>query len=236
VLEVNPRASRTAPFVSKAIGVSLPYVAARCMVGETLAMQGRTGERVPSYYSVKEAVFPFAKFPGVDPLLGPEMKSTGEVMGIGVTFGEAFGKAQQAANMALPATGTAFVSVRDAEKPGLVALAQRLIECGFRLVATKGTASVLHAAGVECERVNKVLEGHPHIVDMIKNDEIDLIINTTEGKQAIADSYTIRISALQHRVAYTTTMAGATAAVMALSEGDYSNIRRLQDLHQEFAA
>jgi carbamoyl-phosphate synthase large subunit len=236
VLEVNPRASRTAPFVSKAIGLSLPYVAARCMIGESLTAQGCGGERIPGFYSVKEAVFPFAKFPGVDPLLGPEMKSTGEVMGIGATFGEAFGKAQQAANMPLPVTGTAFVSVRDADKPGVVTLARRLLACGFRLVATKGTAAVLRAAAVECEQVNKVLEGHPHIVDMIKNDEIDLIINTTEGKQAIADSYAIRINALQHRIAYTTTMAGATAAVMALGDGEHAAIRRLQDLHREFVA
>ncbi len=234
VLEVNPRASRTAPFVSKAIGLSLPYIAARCMVGETLVQQ-QVSERRPSYYSVKEAVFPFVKFPGVDPLLGPEMKSTGEVMGIGATFGEAFGKAQQAANMALPATGTAFVSVRDADKTAVVELARTLIRRGFKLVATKGTASCLREAGVECQRVNKVLEGQPHIVDMIKNDGIDLIINTTEGKKATADSFNIRIAALRHQVAYTTTMAGATAAVMALAEDGLNEIRRLQDLHQEFA-
>ncbi len=234
VLEVNPRASRTAPFVSKAIGFSLPYVAARCMVGDSLVQQ-QVSERRPSYYSVKEAVFPFVKFPGVDPLLGPEMKSTGEVMGIGATFGEAFGKAQQAANMALPSTGTAFISVRDADKAAVVELARTLIRRGFTLVATKGTANRLREAGVECQRVNKVLEGQPHIVDMIKNDQIDLIINTTEGKKATADSYSIRIAALRHRVAYTTTMAGATAAVMALAEDGLNDIRRLQDLHQEFA-
>jgi carbamoyl-phosphate synthase large subunit len=221
--------------VAKATGVPLPYVAARCMFGETLAAQGANVERRPRNYAVKEAVFPFIKFPGVDPLLGPEMKSTGEVMGIGASFGEAFSKAQQGANMELPRSGTAFVSVRDGDKPAAVALARRLLECGFRLVATRGTAACLNEAGVECQRVNKVVEGQPHIVDMIKNDEIDLIINTTEGKQAIADSYPIRTSALNHRVAYTTTMAGATAAVMALAESGTETIRRLQDLHKECA-
>ena len=233
VLEVNPRASRTAPFVSKAIGLSLPYVAARCMFGESLLAQNAAHERTPPYYSVKEAVFPFTKFPGVDPLLGPEMKSTGEVMGIGASFGEAFGKAQQAANMALPTTGNAFLSVRDADKPAAIALAHLLIDQGFSIIATQGTAAALRAAGVECQRVNKVGEGQPHIVDMIKSDEIDLIINTTEGKQAIGDSYMIRTSALNHRVAYTTTMAGAHAAVMALADAGTGDVRRLQDLHRE---
>ena len=233
VLEVNPRASRTAPFVSKAIGLSLPYVAARCMLGESLVSQHADKERTPPYYSVKEAVFPFVKFPGVDPLLGPEMKSTGEVMGIGATFGEAFGKAQQAANMALPTTGNAFLSVRDADKPAAIELAHLLINQGFRIIATQGTATALREAGVECQRVNKVGEGQPHIVDMIKSDEIDLIINTTEGKQAISDSYMIRTSALNHRVAYTTTIAGAHAAVMALADTGTGDVRRLQDLHRE---
>ena len=233
VLEVNPRASRTAPFVSKAIGLSLPYVAARCMLGESLVSQHADKERTPPYYSVKEAVFPFVKFPGVDPLLGPEMKSTGEVMGIGATFGEAFGKAQQAANMALPTTGNAFLSVRDADKPAAIELAHLLINQGFRIIATQGTATALREAGVECQRVNKVGEGQPHIVDMIKSDEIDLIINTTEGKQAIGDSYMIRTSALNHRVAYTTTIAGAHAAVMALADTGTGDVRRLQDLHRE---
>ncbi|MGE3846602.1 MAG: carbamoyl-phosphate synthase large subunit [Gammaproteobacteria bacterium] len=235
VLEVNPRASRTAPFVSKAIGVSLPYIAARCMFGETLAEQKADRECTPPYYSVKEAVFPFVKFPGVDPLLGPEMKSTGEVMGIGATFGEAFGKAQQAANMALPETGTAFISVRDADKPVAIELAHVLLAKGFSLIATQGTAAALRAAGVDCQRVNKVGEGQPHIVDMIKSDEIDLIINTVEGKQSIGDSLLIRTSALNHRVAYTTTMAGAHAAIMALSDTGTGDVRRLQDLHRECA-
>ena len=236
VLEVNPRASRTAPFVSKAIGVSLPYVAARCMIGETLTDQKLSAEIRPWYFSVKEAVFPFVKFPGVDPLLGPEMKSTGEVMGIGGTFGEAFSKAQEAASMTLPAGGTAFISVRDHDKPVAVSLASSLHERGFQLVATRGTAASLRAAGLKCVAVNKVLEGQPHIVDMIKNDEIHLIINTTEGKQAIADSYSLRSSALLRGVAYTTTMAGATAAVMALTDTSSHQIRRLQDLHKECGA
>jgi len=233
VLEVNPRASRTVPFVSKATGLPLAKLAAKCMVGLSLADQQATRERVPDYYSVKEAVFPFAKFPGVDPLLGPEMKSTGEVMGVGATFGEAFAKSQQAAGMTLPAGGTAFISVREADKPAAVELARKLAAAGFRLVATRGTARMLTAAGIDCQTVNKVLEGQPHVVDMIKNGDIDFIVNTTEGEQAIADSFTIRRSALQHKIAYTTTMAGATAAVMALAEQGEERVRRLQTLHQQ---
>jgi carbamoyl-phosphate synthase large subunit len=236
VLEVNPRASRTAPFVSKSIGISLPYVAARCMMGESLSVQGIRASRSPPYYSVKEAVFPFVKFPGVDPLLGPEMKSTGEVMGVGATFGEAFGKAQEAANMAIPSGGTAFVSVRDQDKERVVELARTLEAQGFHIVSTKGTAACLLQAGIECQVVNKVLEGHPHIVDLIENDAIDLIINTTEGEQAISDSYSLRASALLHRVSYTTTLAGAAAAVMAVTDASVSTIRCLQDLHRECAS
>jgi carbamoyl-phosphate synthase large subunit len=235
VLEVNPRASRTVPFVSKAIGVPLAKIAAKCMVGLSLPAQGMLSERIPGYFSVKEAVFPFAKFQGVDPLLGPEMKSTGEVMGVGATFGEAFAKSQQAAGMTLPATGTAFVSVREADKPAAVELARRLRATGFRIVATRGTARALAAAGVECQTVNKVLEGQPHVVDMIKNRAIDFIVNTTEGEQAIADSFTIRRSALQHKIAYTTTMAGATAAVLALEEQGEERVRCLQALHHQIA-
>jgi len=235
VLEVNPRASRTVPFVSKAIGIPLAKLAAKCMVGLSLPHLGATQERVPDYYSVKEAVFPFAKFQGVDPLLGPEMKSTGEVMGVGETFGEAFAKSQQAAGMTLPSGGTAFVSVREADKSAAVELARRLTAAGFRIVATRGTSRTLAAAGVECQTVNKVLEGQPHIVDMIKNGAIDFIVNTTEGEQAIADSFAIRRSALQHKIAYTTTMAGATAAVMALEENGEERVRCLQALHQRIA-
>jgi len=234
VIEVNPRASRTIPFVSKAIGLPLAKIAACCMIGQKLVDVGLRKERVPSYYSVKEAVFPFVKFPGVDPLLGPEMKSTGEVMGVGVSFGEAFGKAQQAAGMTLPDKGIAFISVRDQDKVEAVSLARDLDACGFEIIATRGTARAIVAAGVDCSTINKVQEGQPHIIDMIKNDEINLIVNTTIGEQAIADSFEIRRGALLHRVAYTTTIAGATAAVMAISRAEQESVRRLQGLHEEF--
>jgi len=233
VIEVNPRASRTVPFVSKACGLPLAKIAARCMVGRMLKEQGVDHEIVPPYYSVKEAVFPFLKFPGVDPLLGPEMKSTGEVMGVGATFAEAFAKAQLAAGVVLPRSGKAFVSVRDADKPRVAAMARRLVERGFELYATRGTASVLEAAGVPCRRINKVTEGRPHVVDMIKNDEVNLIVNTAEGKQAIRDSYAIRREALHHKVSYTTTMAGAEATSRALSYLDAEEVRSLQQLHEE---
>ncbi|HKK06327.1 MAG TPA: carbamoyl-phosphate synthase large subunit [Gammaproteobacteria bacterium] len=233
VLEVNPRASRTVPFISKATGLPLAKIAARCMVGRTLAEQGVTHEVVPHYYSVKEAVFPFIKFPGVDPILGPEMKSTGEVMGVGRSFAEAFAKGLLGAGVVLPHGGRAFVSVRDEDKAGVVAVGRSLVELGFEIVATRGTAEVLTQGGVPCIVVNKVTEGRPHIVDMIKNDEIDLIVNTTEGKQAIADSYTIRRNALHHKVSYSTTLAGAEATCRALSEKDVTSVNRLQDLHQE---
>ncbi len=236
VIEVNPRASRTVPFVSKAIGRPLAKIAARCMVGQTLASQSFTREVVPSYYSVKEAVFPFAKFPGVDPILGPEMKSTGEVMGVGATFAEAFAKSQDGAGVVLPTSGKAFISVRDQDKGKVASVARDLVGLGFDVLATGGTARVLEAAGIACERVNKVNEGRPHIVDMIKNDEIELIINTTEGRQAINDSFMIRRQALQHKVAYYTTMAGAKATCMALQQDSDYGVSRLQDLHKEFSA
>ena len=233
VLEVNPRASRTAPFVSKAVGLSLPYIAARCMVGESLVEQGIDyNYKIPRYYSVKEAVFPFIKFRGVDPLLGPEMKSTGEVMGIGESFGEAFGKAQEAASMVLPSHGTVFVSVKDEDKPYIIDIVKSLQGSGFDVLATGGTAGYLQARGIDCSAVNKVTEGRPHVVDMIKNSGIDLIINTTQGKQSISDSSSIRASALMHRVAYTTTVAGANAIVLAMSEGASIAVRRLQELHE----
>lgn len=235
VLEVNPRASRTVPFVSKATGLQLAKIAARCMAGKTLAEQGITREVVPHYYSVKEAVFPFIKFPGVDPILGPEMKSTGEVMGIGRSFGEAYAKSQFGASMILPRSGRAFLSVRDEDKEALVEVGKSLVAHGFSIVATRGTAAALQAAGVPCEVVNKVLEGRPHIVDAIKNDEIDLIVNTTEGKQAIADSFSIRREALHRKVSYTTTIAGARATCLALSYLDEQEVNRLQDLHKEIA-
>ncbi len=236
VLEVNPRASRTVPFVSKATGVQLAKVAARCMVGKSLAEQGVTGETVPPYFSVKEAVFPFVKFPGVDPLLGPEMKSTGEVMGVGRSFGEAFAKAQLGAGERLPRSGRVFVSVRKGDREDAVQVAAELVKQGFTIVATRGTAGALSGAGIPCEVVNKVTEGRPHIVDMIKNDNIDLIVNTTEGKQAIADSYTIRGAALQRKVPYSTTIAHAYATSLALSFIDSPVVQRLQDLHQEKVA
>lgn len=231
VLEVNPRASRTVPFVSKAIGQPLAKIAARCMAGQSLKEQGFTEEVVPSYFSVKEAVFPFVKFPGVDPLLGPEMKSTGEVMGVGYSFGEAFAKSQLAAGGPLPHSGRAFISVRDGDKEAIVAVSRQLSDAGFELVATRGTADVLNGAAIECEKINKVTEGRPHIVDQIKNGEIDLIINTTEGKQAIADSFSIRRETLNHKVTYFTTIAGAQAVAHALSRLEDRDVNRLQDLH-----
>jgi len=233
VLEVNPRASRTIPFVSKATGISWARVAANCMVGKSLASQGITESRLPSYYSVKESVFPFIKFPGVDSLLGPEMKSTGEVMGIGRSFGEAFAKSQLAAGEKIPRSGLAFISVRDEDKNEARMIAAELATLGFTLCATRGTAGALADGGLGCRPVNKVREGQPHIVDMLKNDEIDLIVNTTEDKQAIADSYSIRRTALQHKVFYTTTMAGARATILALKQNDSGDVNRLQLLHGE---
>ncbi|MCZ6830293.1 MAG: carbamoyl-phosphate synthase large subunit [Gammaproteobacteria bacterium] len=232
VIEVNPRASRTVPFVSKCTGRSLAKVAARCMAGTSLAEQNFTHEVVPPYFCVKEAVMPFNKFPGVDPILGPEMKSTGEVMGVGDSFEAAFAKAQLAAGNVVPETGTAFISVRDADKAGVVAVARDLQAWGFELVATRGTARVLEDAGMEVRYINKVLEGRPHIVDMIKNDEIDIIVNTTEGRRAIADSASIRSSAEAHRVYYTTTLAAAEAICGAMRQGGDARVRRLQDLHR----
>ena len=232
VLEVNPRASRTAPFVSKATGYALAKIAARVMVGQTLVQQGATEERIPSYYSVKEAVFPFVKFPGVDPLLGPEMKSTGEVMGVGKTFGEAFAKSQRAAGVNLNDSGKVLISIRDADKAKAPDIARMLVDKKYEIVATGGTARFLKEAGIPCEVVYKVNEGRPNTVDMIKNDQIQLIINTTEGKKAISDSFTMRREALQHRVTYYTTMAGARAACYALGELDAGDVNCLQDLHK----
>ena len=235
VLEVNPRASRTVPFVSKAIGVSLAKIAARCMAGVSLADQGFTQEIVPTEFYVKEAVFPFNKFPKVDPILGPEMKSTGEVMGVGATFAEAFTKAALGAGDTLPRSGTAFISVRDVDKAAAVEVARDLSAQGFTLVATSGTAKLIEAAGVPVSSVNKVLEGRPHIVDMIKNGDIHLIINTTEGKQAVRDSAAIRRSALQRNVYYTTTITGARVVCDAVSADRDTQVRRLQDLHADRA-
>ena len=234
VLEVNPRASRTAPFVSKATGYPLAKIAARCMAGKSLKEQGVTEERIPEYFSVKEAVFPFIKFPGVDPLLGPEMKSTGEVMGVGKTFGEAFAKSQRAAGVDLNHTGKVLISIRDADKAKLPELAKMLIDKSYEIVATRGTAKVLKEAGIACQEIYKVNEGRPNTVDMIKNGEIQLIVNTTEGIKAVADSFTMRREALQRKVTYYTTMAGARAACYALGELDAGDVNCLQDLHKTF--
>ncbi len=231
VLEVNPRASRTVPFVSKCIGVSLAKVASRCMAGTTLAEQNFTEEIVPTHFSVKEAVFPFGKFPGVDPILGPEMKSTGEVMGVGETFSEAYGKAQRAAGDPMPEAGTAFLSVRVVDRPGIIDVARDLVELGFKLVATVGTARIIREAGVPIGDINKVNEGRPHIVDMLKNQEVQFIVNTTEGKQAIADSFEIRRTALQSKVFYTTTISGGEACVAAIRHGEDYSVTSLQDWH-----
>ncbi|MGV8943982.1 carbamoyl-phosphate synthase large subunit [Thermomonas sp.] len=233
LLEVNPRASRTVPFVSKAIGQPLAKIAARCMAGKSLAEQGATREIVPNYYSVKEAVFPFAKFQNVDPILGPEMRSTGEVMGVGRTFGAAFARAEEAANIRAPQPGKAFISVRDPDKARVVPVARDMIARGFTLVATSGTADVLAANGIACDRINKVIEGRPHIVDLIKNGEICYIVNTTEGRQAIADSFSIRREALQHRVTYSTTVAGARALLHSLDHRGVGEVLALQELHKE---
>ncbi len=232
VIEVNPRASRTVPFVSKAIGVSLAAIAAKVMVGMRLTELGFTEEVVPSYYSVKEAITPFHKFPGVDPILGPEMKSTGEVMGVGETFGEAYFKAQLGDGDQLPTEGgKAILSVHDGDKQDAIEVAKGLLKEGFELYATDGTHAVLEAAGIDVERINKVREGRPHIVDLFKNGEIALIVNTTEGSQAIKDSAAIRRAALQHKVFSTTTIAGAFAVIEALQSGGVKQVRRLQELH-----
>ena len=231
VIEVNPRASRTVPFVSKCIGMSLAKVAARCMIGTSLKEQGFTKEIIPKTFAVKEAVFPFNKFPGVDPILGPEMKSTGEVMGVGTTFAEAYAKAQMGAGEVIETSGNAFISVRDRDKDNVVEVAEKLMELGYSLVATHGTAEVIEKAGLPVTGVNKVAEGRPHIVDMLKNDEIQVVFNTTEGKQAIADSSTIRRTALRHNVFCTTTIAGALAVCEALKFGNNMSVYTIQDLH-----
>ncbi len=231
LLEVNPRASRTVPFVSKATSRPLAKIAARCMAGKSLKEQGIDGEIIPKHYYVKEAVFPFVKFPGVDTLLGPEMKSTGEVMGVGRTFGEAYAKANEGGSVLLPRSGRALLSVREADRARAVSVARKLADLGFQISATRGTCRSISEAGIECAVVNKVKEGRPHIVDMIKNDEFDLIINTTEGKQAIIDSASIRRTALQHKVSYTTTISGAEAAVLALQQPDQLNVNSLRELH-----
>jgi len=232
VLEVNPRASRTVPYVSKATGRPLAKIAARCMVGQSLKKQGVRGEVVPKYYSVKEAVFPFIKFPGVDTVLGPEMKSTGEVMGVGRSFGEAFSKSQIAAGAEIPRRGRVFISVRDADQAGVVDVARYFAANSFELVATRGTAHVLEAAGIAVKTVNKVSEGRPHVVDLITNDEVDIVINTVSDRQSYEDSYAIRREALQHKVTIYTTLAAAKAAAAAHRQaGEDIHVSRLQDMH-----
>ncbi len=235
VLEVNPRAARTVPFVSKAAGVPLAKIAALCMAGQSLQQQGYERETVPHYFSIKEPVFPFLKFPGVDPILGPEMRSTGEVMGVGETFGEASYRAHAGANVSLPEPGWAFLSVRDADKPGVHQIAYELLQLGFQLVATGGTCGYLLKQGLPCRRINKVIEGRPHVVDMIKNGEIHFIVNTTEGRQAIADSYSIRREALQQQINYSTTLAGARATLTAMDYQKIETVRSLQSLHASIA-
>jgi carbamoyl-phosphate synthase large subunit len=235
VLEVNPRASRTVPFVSKTIGVPLAKFAARVMAGKTLAELGFTEEVDIPYHAVKEAIFPFIKFPGVDTVLGPEMKSTGEVIGLDVSFGRAFAKSQMSVDGALPQVGSAFISVRDRDKPAAVRLARELTELGFHLVATHGTATAISQAGVPVEPIQKVQEGRPHIVDFMTNGAIDLVINTPEGKRSQEDSYQLRRTALTLKIPYCTTMSGAFAAVQgirSLREGE-TDVRSLQEYHQQ---
>ena len=235
VLEVNPRASRTVPFVSKATTRPLAKIGARVMVGQSLADQGVHGVVKPEYFSVKEAVFPFIKFPGVDPLLGPEMKSTGEVMGVGMTFGEAYRKAQRATGLLIPKEGTALISVRTADQGAVIDIARYLSDNGFSLVATEGTAHALSRAGLKSRIVNKVSEGRPHVVDNIKNGEYDLIVNTTASQHSRLDSETIRRQALTHKVTYFTTVAAARAACEAHRAGNDASVNRLQTLHQTVA-
>ena len=229
---MNPRASRTVPFVSKATGVQLAKVAARCMAGQTLDQQGIGEEVTPPYFSVKEAVFPFVKFPGVDTILGPEMKSTGEVMGVGKTFGEAFLKAQMGAGEKLPTAGKVFLTVKNSDKPTAIKIAGQLVEMGFTLVATRGTAKAINDAGIACDTVNKVTEGRPHVVDMLKNDEIVMVINTVEERRnAIADSRAIRTSSLAARVTTYTTIAGAEAVVEGMRYADKLGVISVQEMH-----
>jgi len=236
ILEVNPRASRTVPFVSKATGVPLAKVAARVMAGAKLKDLGVASERLPTFFAVKESVFPFSKFPEADPILGPEMKSTGEVMGTGRSFGEAYAKAQLASGVSLPTRGLCLLSVRERDKPAAVTLARRLVAQGFEIIATSGTAQVISEAGIACRTANKVREGRPHIVDMIKNDEIALIVNTTEGKQAIFESRSIRREAVHKRITYYTTMAAGLATCDAIAHMNDVDVNRLQDLHLEVAS
>ncbi|MGB1557565.1 MAG: carbamoyl-phosphate synthase large subunit, partial [Oceanococcaceae bacterium] len=236
LLEVNPRAARTVPFVSKAIGAPLAKIAARCMAGQSLADQGFLKAARPEYFSVKESVFPFNKFQGVDPILGPEMKSTGEVMGVGRAFGGAFGKAMLAVGCVLPTGGGLLLSVRDADKPEALRIARHLTNKGFKVHATSGTARYLQENGVACEAVNKVKEGRPHCVDLIKNGEVSLVVNTAAGKKSIAESHSIRAAAIAHKVVYFTTVAGAWATCLAMDHRNDIEVSALRELHQELTA
>jgi carbamoyl-phosphate synthase large subunit len=235
VLEVNPRASRTIPFVSKATGIPWAKVATRVMLGRSLESQGLTREIVPAHVSVKESVFPFLRFPGVDTLLGPEMKSTGEVMGIDQDFGLAFAKSQIAAGSDLPLAGTVFISVKDPDKKLILSTAQKLYNIGFKIMATSGTSRFLAEAGLPNQLVNKVREGRPHIVDRMKNGEIQLVINTTIGSKSVSESYSIRQTALVHRIPYTTTVAGAkaTAEAIEVEQQKKLTVRSIQEYHQD---
>ncbi len=235
IIEVNPRASRTVPFVSKATGRALAKIAARCMAGTSLETQGMVTEVIPPFYSVKEAVFPFNKFPEVDPVLGPEMRSTGEVMGIGKDFGEAFAKAQLGAGERLPEGGVTFLSVKDSDKHKAVEVAKQLVALGFEVWCTAGTAALIQAAGIDVTVVSKVTESRPHIVDRLKNDEVNFVINTAQTKQAIEDSFALRRAAIQHKVTYTTTISGALATCQALQRLDNREVSRLQDMHKEIS-
>ena len=235
LLEVNPRASRTIPFVSKCIGTSLAKVGALCMAGISLKDQNFTKEIVPEYFSVKEAVFPFNKFLGVDPILGPEMKSTGEVMGVGSTFSEAYAKAQLGAGEVLPHEGSVFLSVRDSDRPFIADLANEFLELGFKIVATKGTARHIDEAGIPVEIIKKVAEGRPHVVDAMKNREVNLIVNTTEGRQSILDSASIRRTALEEKIYCTTTLEGGRAVCAVLRNKELWSVERLQDLHAKIS-
>jgi carbamoyl-phosphate synthase large subunit len=231
IIEVNPRASRTVPFVSKAIGRSLAKIGTQVMTGKMLSEIGFTEEIIPNYYSVKEAVMPFNKFHGVDPVLSPEMKSTGEVMGTGTTFAEAFAKAAIGAGAVIPKEGKVIISVKNKDKEAALHMAKGLSKLGFEVVATKGTAKFFTENGLPTAAVNKVKEGRPHLVDLIKNDEVAYVMNTTEGRQSLVDSAEIRKGALQHKVYYTTTLAGAEASVLAMQLEQETSVNRLQDLH-----
>ena len=232
LIEVNPRAARTVPFVSKATGLPLAKIAARVMTGKTLAEQGVTHEVIPPYYSVKEVVLPFAKFPGSDPLLGPEMRSTGETMGTATTFPEAYAKSQLAAKAPVQRSGTILLSIKKSDQDRLPALGKLLVAAGFKLEGTKGTCNVLKAAGLDCVLVNKVYEGRPNLLDFIKSGRYSWVINTTEGRQSVEDSRSLRRSCLRYGIYYTTTLNAAFACIEAVGADEYASVHSLQELHK----